>query len=196
MKVNHIPVSWGGRILAVEPGDRSVAMLTYHHTPGGVRFDEPRERDVEHLELLLTELRRHHPDAQPKTPPAPVQERQPTVWYVGTTVTRLNRVLPAAKHGKSVMFPHDTDPRYAYATAEEGNAWSYAERAWHITGRSPRVYQVEPLGEVEADPSHHPNGRSRNTFSGDYRCLRGWRVVRELPMPSEMGTRADWEDGA
>jgi hypothetical protein len=97
-------------------------------------------------------------------------------------------------------FPHDTDPAYAYATGHD-EAWDYAEKAWNMasgnlttptTPGHPRVFQVEPLGEHEQDPSRTAQGDLRNTFEADRRSKAGWKVISEVQMPEHMGTPEDW----
>lgn len=120
--------------------------------------------------------------------------------FHGTVRPGLTEIHPAEQHGKGVTFASDTDHRHAYATTTEDNAWSYAERShdWAMNRARPgqhfvpRVYEVEPMGEHESDPSHDQHGNSRNTFEGDRRSRHGFRVVRELPLPEHLGTPEDW----
>jgi hypothetical protein len=82
---------------------------------------------------------------------------------------------------------------HAHATTDEGAAWSYAELAhdWTVHRMAkgpfpvPKVYVVEPLGEVEADPTPTAN-------SSDVRSRHGFRIVGQRPLPEHMGEPEDW----
>lgn len=121
-------------------------------------------------------------------------------WFHGTARAGLTEITPAAQHGRGVTFASDTDHGHAYATTSEDHAWDYASKShdWAMNSARPgqhfvpRVYQVEPLGEHEPDPSHDEHGRSRGNNSTDVRSPHGFRVVRELPLPRHMGTPEDW----
>ncbi len=113
--------------------------------------------------------------------------------YHGTTPEGLTAIIPAAAHGGHVTFQHDTDRGYAYATPDLGDAWRYAEKAWHASGDGiPRVYRVEPVGDVEPDPQTDVHGRQRGNFEADVRSAHGFTVVEEMPMPDEYGDPEDW----
>ncbi len=113
--------------------------------------------------------------------------------YHGTTREHLDEILPAVEHGHGVVFPHDTDQGYAYATPNLSDAWAYAEKAWHASGDGiPRVYRVEALGDVEPDPQQDAHGRQRGNFEADVRSRAGFAVVEEMPMPEHMGDPEDW----
>jgi GNAT superfamily N-acetyltransferase len=191
LSFTHAPVDtaeWkGGRIFADRADGKSAGMVEYHHTPQGVRYNEPSDRGVpEHGAAMVQELLRHHPDAQPKTVKQPEPERDHEgPWFHGTTAPNLKHVRPAGPRGR-ITFSSDTSREHAYATGDESNAWNYAEKAYltHDRGR-PRVYQVEPTGPVERDPSHDEHGRPRSNFSTDYRSKHPWRVVREVEPPSD-----------
>jgi hypothetical protein len=117
----------------------------------------------------------------------------PQQFFHGTVRAHLNEILPGSVHGRGVIFPHDTDPSRAYATTNESDAWNYAEKAWHASGSGiPRVYHVEPLGHHEPDPQTDEHGRRRGNWANDYRSTVGWRVVRERPMPEDLGKPEDW----
>jgi hypothetical protein len=113
-------------------------------------------------------------------------------YYHGTTTEGLGNVQPAAKHGGSVAFPHDTDKNYAYATPNEDDAWHYAEKTWNATASGiPRVYKVQPSGPVEPDPQYGPHG-SRGNFESDVRSRHQFKVIGEIPMPEHMGEPEEW----
>jgi hypothetical protein len=113
--------------------------------------------------------------------------------YHGTTTANLNLIMPAQATGAPAAHRNVTDIRYAYATDDPRWAWAYAEMAWGTFDTGiPRVYEVEPLGALEDDPSHDEHGRSRGNFTGDRRSQAGFRVVRELPWPADFGDPADW----
>lgn len=116
-----------------------------------------------------------------------------TRYYHGTTVPHLRFVRPAGPCGR-VTFPSDTDRRYAYATTSVEDAWFYAEKAWGARSTGiPRVYEVEPTGPVEDDPTEDERGYPRSNFASDVRSREGWAVKREIPMPESMGDPEDWE---
>jgi hypothetical protein len=118
----------------------------------------------------------------------------PQQFFHGTTQAGLKHVKPAVKHGGAVVHP-ETDKSFAYATNDEATAWAYADDAYHrADGNSgpPRVYSVVPQGAHEKDPSHDDAGRSRGNFEGDIRSQKGFRVLKELEMPDDMGMRKDW----
>lgn len=113
--------------------------------------------------------------------------------YHGTTREHLDEILPAAAHRLGVVFPHDTDSAYAYATPNLGDAWVYAEKAWHASGDGiPRVYLVEAIGAVEPDPQEDAHGRQRGNYAADVRSREGFTVVEEMPMPDTYGDPEDW----
>lgn len=104
-------------------------------------------------------------------------------------------IEPVAKSTwRKVRFPHDTDPEYAYATSDVDTAWHYAEKVWGSTDSPthPKVFEVEPVGEHEEDPTRDAHGQLRGNFSTDRRSKHGWRVLREVPMPEHMGTPEEW----
>lgn len=115
-------------------------------------------------------------------------------FYHGT-VEHLNpgdTVLPAARSGVPTNHKISSN-EHAYATTDEMGAWEYAEMAhsWHVDRSSgppfkvPRVYQVEPLGEHEADSN-------AGAYSGDRKSRAGWRVLSEEQMPADMGSPEEW----
>lgn len=114
-------------------------------------------------------------------------------FYHGTVehLTPGDTVLPASKAG--VPLNHKISSKdHAYATTDEMGAWDYAEMAhgWHVNRsqppfKIPRVYEVEPLGEHEADTN-------AGTYSGDRKSTEGWRVLNERQMPGEMGDPEEW----
>ena len=115
--------------------------------------------------------------------------------YHGTVRDDLDTIEPAAAHcgPRTFAFTADGDPEYAYATPNLSDAWAYAEKAWHATGVGiPRVYRVEPLGDVEPDPQEDAHGRSRGNYEADVRSREGFTVVEEMPMPEEYGDPEDW----
>jgi GNAT superfamily N-acetyltransferase len=139
-----------------------------------------------------------HTEWTPQDEPQTRAPRKPRVYYHGTTVPDVTHVLPANEHGQGVVFPHVTDPDYAYATSDHGDAWNYAEKAWSASAHGrPRVYQVKPIGgtrHVETDPHDDQYGQSRGNYENDYRSPHGWQVVKEMPFPKHMGDPKDWEN--
>lgn len=124
--------------------------------------------------------------------------KAPPKYYHGTVHENLTHVHPASKHGGPVAFASDTDKNYAYATTSHDDAWNYAQKVWggDDHGRRPRVYEVKPIGghkHVEVDPQFDEHGRSRGNNESDFRSKRGWKVVREVPMPEHMGDPEDWD---
>lgn len=116
--------------------------------------------------------------------------------FHGTTVAGLvgKTLLPAARSGRKPLYIAETDPEYAYATSED-HVWHYAEAAWRCADNGiPRAYEVEPLDprDVEEDPMYADNGECRSVFADDRRSRSGFRVVRELPMPDDMGPADEW----
>ena len=98
----------------------------------------------------------------------------------------------SASSWRKPRFPNETHPDYAYATSQD-KAWDYAEKAWHSSGTgTPRVFQVEPLGEHEPDPRYNERGELRDNWDDDRRSKAGWRVLNEVQMPEHMGTPEDW----
>lgn len=121
---------------------------------------------------------------------------EPKDYYHGTTEEDMDEVSPAVSHRRGVVFPHQTDPEYAYATPSERNAWHYAELAWNAGASGiPRVYRVRPTGPIEEDPTHWPNGESRGNFSDDVRSRHPFEVHEELPTPEYwlQDDDEDWE---
>lgn len=116
-------------------------------------------------------------------------------FFHGTVIEGLTEVMPATKHGRGVIFPHDTDRNFAYATPSESNAWNYAEKAWHAASDvagPPRVYRVRAVGPTEEDPQYDQHGRHRSNYGDDIRSRWKFIVVEEVPMPEEMGDPDDW----
>lgn len=115
-------------------------------------------------------------------------------FYHGTTVEGVTHILPASKHRGHVTFPHDTDREHAYASTKEGDAWDYAEKAWHASGTGvPRVYKVHPMGPHEKDPQVDERGDWRGGVNeSDVRSKHGFAVLHEVPMPEHMGDPEDW----
>ena len=103
-------------------------------------------------------------------------------------------IEPVSKSSwRKPRFPSDTDPEFAYATGHD-EAWDYAEKAWHSTSGAshPKVFQVEPLGEHEPDPTRDAQGNLRNNWAADRRSKAGWRVLNEVQMPEHLGTPEEW----
>lgn len=118
-----------------------------------------------------------------------------TDLYHGTVRDGLDTIEPASAHcgPRTFAYTADGDPDYAYATSSLDDAWRYAEKAWHATGIGiPRVYLVEPFGEVEPDPQEDAQGRSRGNYEHDLRSRDGFNVLREMPWPEEFGDPEDW----
>lgn len=105
------------------------------------------------------------------------------VYYHGTVEPGLRQIQPGRVHGK-VVFPHVTDPDFAYANPELSSAYHYAELAYNAAayGR-PRVYKVRATGPIEEDPSHNERGDSRSTMPGDIRSRHRFEVIEEMPAP-------------
>jgi hypothetical protein len=108
----------------------------------------------------------------------------PQQFFHGTVAEDLDEVTP---RGEGRYFRSDHEGTHAFATTDVDDAWHYAEKAWHHASSGvPRVYQVEPLGDVEKDP-HEQN------YSGKWhRSKTGFGVVGEVPMPEHMGPQEDW----
>lgn len=122
---------------------------------------------------------------------------RPGTLYHGTAREGLigKTILPVDVTGMPATFPSDTDRGYAYATVEPSTAWHYAELAWNAASVGiPRVYEVAPVdgADVEDDPTHDARGNSRGNFPDDRRSRAGFLVIRELPMPDDMGDPDDW----
>lgn len=118
---------------------------------------------------------------------------QDLTFYHGTVLARLKAVLPAAQHRGSVIFPHDTNPEFAYATPDLDVAWHYAEKAWNAAARGiPRVFKVRATGPIEKDPEYDQHGRHRSNFESDIRSRWKFVVLEEVPMPESMGNPRDW----
>ncbi len=116
-----------------------------------------------------------------------------TDYYHGTVEEDLDDVQPASQHGGRVTFRSDTDPDYAYVTTKPGDAWSYAEKAWHSSSNGvPRVYRVRATGPVEPDEFYQASGRPRSIYEHDMRSRHPFEVQEELPMPESMGDPEEW----
>ena len=112
--------------------------------------------------------------------------------YHGTVREDLDEVTPATEHRRGVTF-FETDADYAYATPNLGDAWHYAWKAWHTWGTGiPRVYRVEPVGDVEVDPQKDARGNLRGNLADDVRSRDGFTVVEEMPFPEEHGDPEEW----
>lgn len=133
----------------------------------------------EHVPVMVTRDR-----------PAPTRETNPTrarVFYHGTTAEGdLDRILPASQSGASVIYQHQTDPDYAYATTSKDDAWTWAQKAWDNTGGRPRVFKVRRRGPVEPDEPYDRAGNSRSVSDSDVRSRHGFDVIGEEPMPHHM----------
>ncbi|HEV7237395.1 MAG TPA: GNAT family N-acetyltransferase, partial [Ktedonobacteraceae bacterium] len=136
--------------------------------------------------------------APPAMTPRPISAptKQSVPLYHGTTQENLTQVLPATQHGGNVVFPHETDHSYAYATPNLDDAWEYAEKAWHATSEGiPRVYQVSSInGDEEPDPQQRADQSFRGNNENDLRSSTGFDVHHEMPMPEHMGTPEEWGD--
>jgi hypothetical protein len=191
------------RLFGTEPGGpQREHMLGYRLTPENRIAPDERDLDrvSEHARAPLldaamaqhgaTEL--HGPEHEAPSEP---ESSDPPAYYHGTTAARVRTILPAARHQRFVSFPHVTDPHHAYATTNLDSAWDYAEKAWHNGGQGrPRVYRVEPLGEVEADPEIDEKGVRRGNKVDDVRSKHGFRVVDRMPPPPHIAetTGEDW----
>lgn len=103
-------------------------------------------------------------------------------YFHGSTEEDLERIHP--NHSSGGNFGAATHAKgYAYATSEP-HAWTYAERAAdQRDGAQPHVYEVNPRGPVEKDPTHE-NGYSRGNYDEDVRSKHGFDVIGEQE-PSE-----------
>lgn len=133
----------------------------------------------EHVPVMVTRDR-----------PAPTRETNSTrarVFYHGTTAEGdLDQILPASQSGAGVIYQHQTDPDYAYATTNKNDAWHWAEMAHHNTGGHPRVFKVRRRGPVEPDVPYDRSGNSRSISDTDVRSRHGFDVIGEEPMPRHM----------
>lgn len=117
-------------------------------------------------------------------------------YFHGTVARNLvgKTITPARNRGGQVLYQGETDPDYAYATTSEAHGWDWAEKAYFCADKGiPRVYEVEPvdMGSVEKDPEFYANGSSRGNFEDDVRSTRGFRVIREVPMPENLVDQYD-----
>lgn len=195
------------RMFADPPGGGRSHMVNYHVTDVPSIKPEYGSRTTPDLHPIMERaLQSQHPGVPMHGPEhdAPAEPEKPKrrVYYHGTTVGGVTHILPADHHGGGVVWPHDTDSSYAYASESLDHAWGYAEKAFDNASRPgghPRVYQVRPIGghqHVEEDPTwDHARGKSRNNNSTDRRSKRGWEVVREMKMPGHMGKPEDWQPG-
>jgi hypothetical protein len=105
------------------------------------------------------------------------------VYYHGTVEPGLKRIQPGRVHGKQI-FPHVTDPDFAYANPGLAAAYHYAELAYNAAdyGR-PRVYKVRATGPVEDDPEFNEHGHRRSIMEGDIRSRHHFEVIEEMPAP-------------
>lgn len=212
--VHHDLGGGNHRILATEPthpdlGQGRSHMVSYQIVHGNVlkptgynsrAEDDPYVKSVLHGFMHETHPKHEMYDPQyhdPRPTEVPKAEKPPK-YYHGTVLEGLTHVHPANKHGGPVAFASDTDKNYAYATTSHDDAWNYAQKVWggDDHGRRPRVYEVKPIGghkHVEVDPQFDKHGRSRGNNSSDFRSKRGWKVVREVPMPEHMGDPEDWD---
>lgn len=111
--------------------------------------------------------------------------------FHGTARDIEDEILP----GYSPVHPSMSEKGYVYATPDVGNAWMYAELAWNARPRGrARVYQVEPTGEMEKDPQFDAQGNSRSNFASDLRSRSPLRIIREVPLPGNMGDPEEWDD--
>lgn len=110
----------------------------------------------------------------------------PQQFFHGSVSERpLTQITP---RGSQRFFRSDHEGTHAFATTSESDAWEYAEKAFMHTDRGiPRVYRVEPKGDVEKDPHY------QNTEGKWHRSKQGFNVVGEVPMPEHMGPAEDWK---
>jgi predicted GNAT family acetyltransferase len=146
-----------------------------------------------HARMRQNALEHHdtteHDPASEKPAEPPKAARR--TYYHGTTVPDVTHILPAAQHGKGVVFHSDTSPEHAYASTDLKDAWNYAQKAYdHKMNGRPRVYQVRPIGghkNVEKDPEWDDvTGRHRGNNESDFRSKHGFEVVREMKPPKHM----------
>lgn len=119
--------------------------------------------------------------------------------YYHGSVARMEagtEILPPSRRDPSIRanWPNASmSEDHAYASESEDNAWEWAERAWNVSPNGhPRVYEVEPLGQVEPDERYDAHGNLRDIFEGDVRAP-GFRVLGERPMPEHLGPPEDWQ---
>lgn len=121
-------------------------------------------------------------------------------FFHGTTrkFRRGDIIQPTEVTGVPQTFPLIGDPSFSYATTNRDSAWKYAQDAWMRADPNkdngvPRVYGVEPLGDVEDDPMFDAKGQSRGISEGDKRSKQGFRVLKRYSMPSHMGREEEYE---
>jgi hypothetical protein len=120
-------------------------------------------------------------------------------YYHGTTEEDLEQVHP--NHGSRGTFGNNGgihEPGYAYATSRS-SAEHYADRAAEMRdGARPHVYQVEPKGPVEKDPTYDVHGNHRGNFTDDVRSKHGFTVMGEEDLghddPDEYEDEDDWNE--
>jgi hypothetical protein len=114
-------------------------------------------------------------------------------YYHGTTEEDLDQVYP--NHGTRGTFGNNGgihEPGYAYATSRKW-AEHYADRAAEMRdGVRPHVYQVEPKGPVEDDPSRDVHGNLRGNFAEDMRSKHGFQVVGEEDLGHDDNYEDEW----
>ena len=140
------------------------------------------------------------------------------VEYYHGTVADLqpgDYILPANEGYGQTFNNGISDPAYAYATTDIGDAERYAEFAFNAApydeagDPNQHVYRVVPLGEVERDPNIDPipgidsRNQGLRANPSDVRCAEGWEVVedvtpehlREWWREASVRTADDWVPG-
>jgi hypothetical protein len=68
---------------------------------------------------------------------------------------------------------------YSFFTGNKANADYYAHRTAHLHGGEPRVYEIQPHGDVEPDPDDTAD------WAASFRTPGHLEVKREVPFDSE-----------
>lgn len=183
---------------SVHPKTKSLKFQKTHHSQNSTKSDQSMAHETMRgfAHDFHPGFHTHNPKYDDEHSPVPTG---PNKFYHGTTVSHVTHILPADQHKQQITFPSDTDTSYAYASTKPDDAWDYAKKSWENddeVNRRPRVYEVRPVGgnrHVEEDPQYDENGKHRFNLSNDFRSKKGWKVVREVPMPEYMGDPEDWE---
>lgn len=154
----------------------------YHHASGSETHPED-PRPHEHLLQALKDSRHGEVPVHVHDQRSDEGGESAPRYYHGTTHEDLEHVHP--NYGSSGNFGATThEPGYAYATGKD-SAWNYAERAVDAHGGTPHVYEVNPNGPVEKDPSRDAHGNLRGNNEDDVRSRHGFTVVDEEPSSHE-----------
>lgn len=119
----------------------------------------------------------------------------PDELYHGTAVELGGKVLPAEKHGGESVWGNYGSNRgqrsadHAFATSDEGAAWSYAKHtAKHLNDERAYVAKVSPDGPISRGQFHHQNN--------EYIAPSYTVTDRIDTMPGRQGTipQVNWND--